>query len=71
MWEQVIRKITESTRKVCGSLRVGKTSECVVDGEVKAAVRRKEAAWKVEICLRQSLQFRGYKGENLFIFFLS
>ena len=47
-WEQVKWVVVESARKVCGSLRVeGKNPKCVWwDDEVKAAVRRKEAAWR-------------------------
>ena len=43
MWEQGKR-----ARKVCGSVRVGRNNPKSVwwIDEVKAAVRRKEAAWK-------------------------
>ena len=42
------RAIIESTREVCGSVRVGrKNPKCVWwKDELKAACRRKEAAWK-------------------------
>ena len=48
MWEQVKRAMVESAREVCGSVRVrGKNPKSVWwnDG-IKAAVRRKETAWK-------------------------
>ena len=48
MWEQVKRAMVESAREVCGSVRVGRKnlrSVCWND-KVKAAVSRKEAAWK-------------------------
>ena len=40
--------MVESGREVCGSVRVGeeKPKECVVERYIRAAVRRKEAAWK-------------------------
>ena len=46
MWEQVNWAMVESAREVCGSVRVGgkKPKECMWEDEVKAAVRRKEAA---------------------------
>ena len=48
MWEQVNWAMVESAREVCGSVRVGgkKPKECMWEDEVKAAVRRKEAAQK-------------------------
>ena len=47
MWEQVKRAMVESAR-VCGSVRVGGKNPKSVwwNDEIKAAVRRKEAAWK-------------------------
>ena len=48
MWEQVKRAMVVNARKVCDSVRVGgkdpKSVWC--NDEIKAAVRRKEAAWK-------------------------
>ena len=48
MGEQVKRAMVESGREVCGSMRVGgKNPESVWwNDEIKAAARRKEAAWK-------------------------
>ena len=48
MWKQVERAILESAREACGSVRVGgKIPKSVWwNEEIKAAVRRKEAAWK-------------------------
>ena len=48
MWEQVKRAIVESAREMCGSVRVeGNNPKSVWwNDEIKAAVRRKEAAWK-------------------------
>ena len=48
MWEQVKYVLVESARELCGSVRVGgKNPKCVWwNDEVKAVVRRKEAAWK-------------------------
>ena len=44
MWEQVKWAMVESISEVCGSVRGGEkeSKQCVV----KAAVRKKEAAWK-------------------------
>ena len=49
MREQVKRLMVESAREECGLVRVrGKNPKSVWwNDEVKAAVRRKEAAWKV------------------------
>ena len=48
MWEQVKRSMVESTREVCGSMKVGGKKPKIVwwNNEVKGAVRRKETAWK-------------------------
>ena len=48
MWEQVKREMVESAREVRGSRIVGSKNPKTVlyNDEVKAAVRRKEAAWK-------------------------
>ena len=48
MWEQVKRAMLNSAREVCGSVRVGrKTPKSMQwNDEIKAAVIRKEAAWK-------------------------
>ena len=48
MWEQVKRAMPESAREVCGSVREGGKNPKSVwwNDEVKAMVRRKEAAWK-------------------------
>ena len=48
MWEQVKRAMVESAREVHGSVRVrGKNPKSVCwNDEIKAAFRRKEAAWK-------------------------
>ena len=48
MWEQVKQAMVKSAREVCGSARIGgknPKSEWWND-EIKAAVRRNEAAWK-------------------------
>ena len=49
MWEQVKQAMVESAREVCGSKIVGGNNPKSVwwNEEVKVAVRRKEAAWKV------------------------
>ena len=49
MWEQVKQAMVGRAREVCGSVRVGgKNPKCVWwNDEIKAAVRRKEAAWKL------------------------
>ena len=49
MWEQVKRAMVERAREVYSSVRVGGINPKSVwwDDEIKAAVRRKEAAWKV------------------------
>ena len=49
MWEQVKSAMVESTREVWGSVTVeGKNPNSVFwNDEIKAAVRRKETAWKV------------------------
>ena len=48
MWEQIKRALVESTRELCGSVRIGGKNPKSVwwNDEVKAAVRRIEAAWK-------------------------
>ena len=48
MWEQVKRTLFESAKEVCGSVRVGGKNPKSVwwNDEVRAAVRRKEDAWK-------------------------
>ena len=48
MWEQVKRAMVECAREVYGSVRIGgKNSNSVWwNDEIKAAVRRKETAWK-------------------------
>ena len=48
MWEQVKRAMVKSAREVCGLVRVrGKNPKRVWwNDEIKAAVRRKETAWK-------------------------
>ena len=48
MWERVKRAMVESSREVCGSVRVrGKNPKSMWwNDEVKDAVKRKEAAWK-------------------------
>ena len=48
MWDHVKRTVVESGREVCGSVRVeGKNPKTVLwNDEVKAAVRKNEAAWK-------------------------
>ena len=48
MWEQVKRSMVESTREVCGSVRVGGKNQKNVlwNDEKKAVVRRKETVWK-------------------------
>ena len=46
MWEQVIWAMVESAREICSSVKVGGKNPKSVwcNGEIKAAVRRKEAA---------------------------
>ena len=46
VWEQVKRAMVESAREVCGSVRVGGKNPKNVwwNEEIKAAIRRKEAA---------------------------
>ena len=47
MWEQVKQAMVKSAREVCGSVRVGgKNPKSLWWNEIKAAVTRKEAAWK-------------------------
>ena len=48
IWKQVKWAMVESVREVCGSVKMrGKNLKSVWwNDEVKAAVRRKEAAWK-------------------------
>ena len=48
MWEQMKCAMVESTRGVCGSVRMGVKNPQSVwwNDEIKAAVRRKEAVWK-------------------------
>ena len=48
MWDQIKRAMVESAREVCGSVRVGGKNPKSVwwNDEIKAAVRRKEVAWK-------------------------
>ena len=48
MWKQLKWAIVGSAREVCNSVRVrGKNPKSVWwNDEIKAAVRRKEAAWK-------------------------
>ena len=48
MWVHVKRAIVESTREVCGSVRVGGGNSKSVwwNDEIKAVVRRKNDAWK-------------------------
>ena len=48
MWEYVKRALVQSVREVCGSVRVagGNPKSVWWNDEVKAAVKRKEAAWK-------------------------
>ena len=48
MWDQVKLAMVESAREVCGSVRVGGKNPKSVrwNDEIKAADRRKEAAWK-------------------------
>ena len=47
MWKQVKRASVESAREVYGSVRVGGKNPMTVwwKDEIKAAFRRKEAAW--------------------------
>ena len=49
MWEQLKWAMVESAREVCGSVRLGGKNPKNVwwKDEVKAAIRRKETAWKV------------------------
>ena len=49
MWGQVKWAMEESAREMCGSVRVGGKNPNSVrwNNEIKAALRRKEAAWKV------------------------
>ena len=49
MWEQVKQKIVESAREVFGSVKVWEKNPKSVqwNDKVKAAVKRKEDAWKV------------------------
>ena len=51
MWEQVKQAMVESTRKICGLMRVGGKNPKNVwwNDEVKAAVRGNEAAWKEKL----------------------
>ena len=48
MWEQVKQAMVESAREVCGSVKVGRKNPKSVwwSDEIKAAVTRKEDAWK-------------------------
>ena len=48
MWEQVKLVMVESTRDVCGLVRVGGNNRKTVlwNNEIKADVKRKEAACK-------------------------
>ena len=49
MWVHVKRAIVESTREVCGSVRVGgggNSKSVWWNDEIKAVVRRKNDAWK-------------------------
>ena len=48
MWEKMKWPILESASEVCGSVRVGgkNTKSVWWNDEVKAVVRRNEAAWK-------------------------
>ena len=48
MWEQVKRVMVESAKKVCCSVRVGgkNPKSGWWNDEIKAAVKRKEDAWK-------------------------
>ena len=48
MEEQVKRAMVESAREVCSAVRIwGKEPiECVWNDEIKAAIRKKEDAWK-------------------------
>ena len=48
MWEQVKWEMVESAREVCGSVRVGRKTPKSAwwNNEIKAAIRRKKAAWK-------------------------
>ena len=48
MWEQVKQAMVEIAREICSSVRVGENNPKSLwwNDEIKAAVRRKEAAWK-------------------------
>ena len=47
MWEQVKWAMMESAREIFSSVRVGgKPNKLWWNDEIKAAIRRKEAAWK-------------------------
>ena len=54
MWEQVKRGMVDGAKEVCGSVRVGGTNPKNVwwTYEVKAADKRKEAAWKEVLVAR-------------------
>ena len=58
MWEWVKRAMVESTREVCGLVRVrGKTPKGVWwNDEIKAAVRKNEAAWKKVLAASEKRQ---------------
>ena len=64
MWEQVKWAMVESTRKVCGSVRVERKNPKSVwwNGKVKTAVRRKEAAWKVLAAKDEEAKERSMEG---------
>ena len=73
MWEQVKRAMVEIAREVCVSVRVGEGSPKSMwwNDEVKAAVKRKVAAWKEMLGARDKMQnkdvwrFTKKKGERL------
>ena len=48
IWDLLKRAMVESAREVCGSVRTREKNPKIVwwNDEVKAAVRRREAAWK-------------------------
>ena len=54
MWEPVRWAIVESAREVCDSVRAegGNPKIAWWNNQVKAAVRRKKAAWKVVLSAR-------------------
>ena len=46
MWYRVKWAMAKSAREICGSVRVGGKKSVWWNDEIKAAVRRNEAAWK-------------------------